>query len=113
MEAPVPKIRTDDQSSQVTPVPNSSGTSEQDPSSGPVLFSPSLGGEQVRQGGTSRLAELVEQRRRVRQEMADCRAEFAAARRAGLGRRHAARLRHLAERRPEPTDTTETEPETR
>lgn len=50
---------------------------------------------------SSRLAELVAQRRQARQDMAARRVELEAARRAGLGRRHAAKLRHLAKRRDE------------
>lgn len=78
MNPPVPKIRTAEQLSLFTPVPDSSRTAGQFPLGRPVLSSSSL-----QRGQAVRAAK--DERARVRQE-------FAQARAYGIARRHAAKL---------------------
>lgn len=91
MNLPVPKIRTDTESSQVKPVPDSSRTGGHHPPERPVRPPPSLGGGQVGQGRPDRLDE-IRQRKAERRRVRDA---FQAARAHGLARRHAAKLRNL------------------
>jgi hypothetical protein len=61
--------------------------------------------EQAIEATNRRALELVEEARQRRERDRQQRQQMTEARAAGLGRRHAAKLRHQAERRQNPTDT--------